>query len=408
LRGYLAFLLRHRRFLGFGALVAASSSFGQTWFVSLFGADIRAAFDLGHAGFGAVYSIATLASGIALFWVGRLVDRFSLSRVVTAAYLALAAGCLAMVAASGVIALGFTLFVLRIAGQGMLTHASATAMARHFERGRGKALSIAALGFPLAETVLPAGAVAAAAWLGWQGAWIACAVLVACALLPLALVLARSAPVDEADEPRARGAPALRRRRDWTRREVVRDPRFALVLPALLAAPFISAGVMFHQVHLVEAKGWTLGWLAACYVGYAGAKIGGNLVCGPMVDRFTAVHLFPLFLPPLALALALLAAGDHRLVGLGFFALAGLTTGFGGPIGGAYWAERYGLAHLGAIRALAMSIMVLGSALSPVAYGWLLDAGIGFEAIASASAMYVVGAVALAGLACWTTAGTRA
>ena len=80
LRGYLAFLWRHRRFLGFGALLAGSSSFGQTWFVSLFGAEIREAFGLGHAGFGAVYSLATVASGVLLLWVGRLIDRLSLRR----------------------------------------------------------------------------------------------------------------------------------------------------------------------------------------------------------------------------------------------------------------------------------------------------------------------------------------
>ena len=83
---------------------------------------------------------------------------------------------------------------------------------------------------------------------------------------------------------------------------MLRDPRFRLILPALLASPFISTGVMFHQVHLAVTKGWALEWLAACYLGYAGAKVIGSLLMGPLVDRFTAVRLFPMVLPVYALA----------------------------------------------------------------------------------------------------------
>lgn len=394
--GYLAFLRRHGRFLGFGALLAASSSFGQTWFVSLFGAEIRAEYGLGHAGFGAVYSAATLASGIALVWVGRLIDRVSLGRFVLLGFGVLALGCIGMRAAGGVVTLGLAVFALRIAGQGMLTHASATSMARHFSRDRGKALSVAALGFPIAESLLPGSAVAATAWLGWHGAWTACVVVLTLALAPGALWLMRAPPIPEAVDDRDAGGGARHvRRRDWTRAEVLRDRRFHLVLPALLASPFITTGVMFHQVHMAESKGWTLAWLAACYLGYAGAKVAGNLIAGPLVDRFTAVRLFPIMLPPLGLALVLLATGEHPLVALAYFALAGSATGLGGPITGAFWAERYGLAHLGSIRALAASVSVLGSALSPVVFGRLLDEGVRIETIAGVSAVCVMVAVGL-------------
>jgi hypothetical protein len=36
--------------------------------------------------------------------------------------------------------------------------------------------------------------------------------------------------------------------------EALRDPRFYLLLPALLASGFINIGVFFHQIALVEDK----------------------------------------------------------------------------------------------------------------------------------------------------------
>jgi len=58
----LAFLLKNRRFLGFGLACTLASNFGQTFFIALFGGTIRAEFQLGHADFGALYATATLIS----------------------------------------------------------------------------------------------------------------------------------------------------------------------------------------------------------------------------------------------------------------------------------------------------------------------------------------------------------
>ena len=166
--------------------------------------------------------------------------------------------------------------------------------------------------------------------------------------------------------------------KSWTRAEVLADRRFRLILPYLLAPAFISTGVLFHQVHLVDTKGWSLDWFATGFIAYGIAKVAASLVGGPLVDRYSARALFPTFLAPMGLGVLLLAVSDSPLVAFVFLALCGVTNGLGGPIGGALWAEVYGTRHLGAIRALAVAIMVLGSALSPVVFGWLFDSGATF------------------------------
>src|SRR5690606_41829506 len=75
---YLAFTVEHRRFLGFGLLLAFGSSFAQTLFIGLFGADLRAEFALSHGEFGLVYSLGTLAGAAIVMWLGGLIDRLDL------------------------------------------------------------------------------------------------------------------------------------------------------------------------------------------------------------------------------------------------------------------------------------------------------------------------------------------
>ena len=80
----------------------------------------------------------------------------------------MSAACFLTITAGHVIVLVFAVFLLRQFGQGLMSHAALTSMARHFERDCGKAISIANLGFPTGQAAFPiiAVSVVAAALLG--------------------------------------------------------------------------------------------------------------------------------------------------------------------------------------------------------------------------------------------------
>ena len=69
---YLDFLVANCQFLAFGFATAFFSAFGQTFFIAVFGGELRAEFGLSHGEFGSVYSLATVASGATLIWAGRM------------------------------------------------------------------------------------------------------------------------------------------------------------------------------------------------------------------------------------------------------------------------------------------------------------------------------------------------
>ena len=97
----------------------------------------------------------------------------------------------------------------------------------------------------------------------------------------------------------------------------------------------------------------------------------------------------------MAFGLAVLWNFDQPVSALVFLCLVGVTNGAARTISGAMWAETYGVAHLGGIRALIAAIQVFGTAISPVGMGWMLDAGIAMESIAAMCVGYIAAATVL-------------
>ena len=183
----LSFLRQHGGLIAFGVFMSFLSSFGQTFFISLFGGQIREAFELTHGSFGTIYASGTLASAAVLVWLGRLIDRMALAHFSAVVLGGLAATCLLMGMTWSAGALVLAVFGLRLFGQGLVSHAAVTAMGRYFDAERGRAVSIASLGHTAGEAVFPLLVVATFALVGWRTVWTGAGVAVLVAL-PLVFV----------------------------------------------------------------------------------------------------------------------------------------------------------------------------------------------------------------------------
>jgi sugar phosphate permease len=396
---YFGFLAENHRFLAFGFLMAICSSYGQTFFISVFGGEIRAEFGLTHGAFGLIYSIATLVSGFCMIWAGSQIDRLDLRNFSFIICIGLAAASVLTGWTNSALMLGIAIFALRLFGQGLMSHAALTAMARYFDRDRGKAISIANLGFPTGQAIFPVIGVLLAGFIGWRNTWFVLASVLAALLTPMLLWLLKGHGERHTDmlarsetDNRNGDRPA---QRQWTSRQVRRDPRFWLVIPATLSLSFIGTGIIFHQVYLVEYKGWSLAWFAANYTSLAVTSVMTTLVIGPMVDRVSAQRLMPYYLMPSIISLTVLASGTGLWLVTAFMLFQGVSFGMSRVVLGALWAEWYGVRHLGAIRALVAALMVIASAASPVLFGWMIDHGITIDAILMMSTAYLVVSIAM-------------
>ena len=61
------------------------------------------------------------------------------------------------------------------------------------------------------------------------------------------------------------------------------------------------------------------------------------------------------------------------------FIFLGLSAGANATLPNAFWAEFFGTKHLGSIKAAAVAVMVLGSAIGPALTGILLDFNISLQ-----------------------------
>ena len=393
----LSFLRANAKLVGFGFALCFVSSVGQTYFISLFGGEIRADFGLSHGGFGTVYMAGTMASAATIIWLGRIVDHWSVPATTLMTLLGLAAVALFMGFAWQGIALSVAIYGLRLMGQGMATHIGVTAMARYFVAERGRALAVAQLGQAFGAALSPPYVVALLALLTWREAWWLTAGLVL-ALLPLTFGLLRGENLAARAEALARDHGA-RIAEGYRVGEMLRDPGLWRRMPVLLAPSFISTGFVFHQVHVAAEKDWPIELMAGSFTAYAVFSVAGLLIGGPLVDRFSARRLVPFYLAPLALCCVSLAVGFAEWWPVIYLGWMGLGTGITSVVLGAIWAELYGLAHVGAIRAFGTSTMVFSTGLAPMVMGLAFDSGTSVETVAWLSALYCVLASAAAATA---------
>ena len=373
------FLRNNASWLAAGLLLAFASNFGQTFFISIFGAEFRAGMGLTDGEFGRLYTLATLGSAVLLVQTGFIADRFPARWLGAATMVALACVCVLMARVESVWLFGIAIFGLRFAGQGMLSHVEVTAVARWFAANRGKALAISSWGHPLGEGVLPPLVAVMLTQMHWRSVWIGCAIFLVLILMPLYLAILRGERQPKQEEAATRSVAGIGGRH-WTRREVLRHRLFWLLIPALMASPLIGTAALFHQAHIVEIKDWTLVSFTSGFTAYAVLSVTFSIFFGVLVDRFSALAILPLYLLPLAAGMIGLGLMDSILTPLFVLGMIGASAGAGAATMGAMWAELYGTANLGAIRALSMAAMVFSTALGPGLTGTLIDWGIDFEA----------------------------
>ena len=372
----LQFVRDNIRWLGAGFLLTFASAFGQTWFISLFAGFIKTEHGLTDGSWGSLYTVATLTAAALMFWRGSMADSVRLVRLAPATALVFAAAALGMALSQSLWVLGVSLFLLRFCGQGMFSHIAMTAMGRWFEARRGQAVSISNLGHPAGEIVIPFLAVIAIGAIGWHATWAIVAAVLLLIIVPLLIFF-----LSEARAPRgASGSfelPGLGDRH-WRRRDAARHWLLPALLPIILTPGFISTVVFFHQVHVADVKGWALADMAPGYSAFAVTTVASALAAGWAADRFGPHRLLPALLVPMGLGVAMIGPADH--VSAWYLALAfiGLTQGISSALWGVILPVVYGTRHLGSVRSLVTTVMVISTAIGPGVTGILIDLGVNF------------------------------
>jgi MFS family permease len=371
---YIRLVRDYPNYIGYGVLHYFFSCMGQTFLVSIFVPYFVEDLPVSNASFSVVYGFATVSSALLLPFGGKLIDQHPLRHVSIGVGLGLSLACLLTSFASNIPILFLGLLSLRFFGQGMMILLGSTSIARYFELARGKSLSLSSMGLPLAESIMPVAIISMVGYAGWSGAWQALAVTLLLIFIPLSVLLVkRNSAFQRIPQAKVEEATASRATQDVSRRQVLRDWKFYMIIPSLIFLPFFITGIFIHQSLLAEANGWTMQWMATCFVGFGLSRILTKLVAGAVIDVFSARKVFIFYLFPLAVGLAVLLTGNHRCLAMVYMILAGVTSSLSGLTSASLWAEIYGVKYLGAIKSMAATLMVLSTALGPIVIGYGLS-----------------------------------
>jgi predicted MFS family arabinose efflux permease len=387
-------LTLNKKVIIFGFIFTFFSSFGQSFFLGLFNAPIRNELDITHGQFGTIYASATICSSLLLIWVGKKIDDYRILNYSFFVITLLFFSSLAFSFINSIYFLAFGIFLMRLSGQGLMSHASTTTISRFFEKSRGKALSTVWFGLSTAEFILPVLVTYSFVIFSWRTVWQGIALLI---ILILPFVILNTIKSINLDSREIDNSPNLKKVKikNWRRRDVIKDYRFYIVSLNMLAMPWMATGIFVYQSFITDSKMWDVYTIPKAFMVYSITSIITLFSSGYLVDKFTSRKLIPIMNVPLLIAMIVLFKNQHEIYAYVFLGLVGVSNGFGNILGSSTWAEIYGVKYIGSIKALTTAFMVFATAFGTAVFGILIDKGFTIENIAFICGVYIVMSLAL-------------
>jgi predicted MFS family arabinose efflux permease len=372
----------------FGFIFTFFSSFGQSYFIGIFNSSIRADLSITHGQFGTIYASATLLSSLILIWIGKKIDdmnvfKFSMFVVILLTFASYFFSTVKMIPM-----LFIGIFLLRLSGQGLMSHTATTTVSRFFEKTRGRALSITWLGLSAAEFILPVLIVFLLTLISWREIWFAISLLVLVILPIVSVVLVKKLKLDSREHSKKNKINI--NIKQWTRSEVIKDFRFYIIALNMLGMPSIATGIFVYQSFITTSKNWGPFIFAQSFMLYSVLSVVTLSISGFLIDKFTSRKLLIYMNIPLLLSVMVLIFFNNPISSFALLGLIGISNGFANVLGSSTWAEIYGVKYIGGIKAITTAMMVFATATGAATFGILIDGGYSINFIALISGIYII------------------
>ena len=315
-------------------------------------------------------SIGGIFSAVAVPFLGRMMDRWSIRRVALPG-LVVYAVCLGLVGLSPPVFWIFTvIFALAETTSAIQTPLGyAKAISSWFDARRGLALGIAMAGVGLGGSVVPQLANFLIERIGWRGAYASLAVLTLAIAFPAVALWIREPRPGEGERHAAvssAGLPGL------TVSEAARRSRFWILAAVFFLVAIAINGTVAHVIPLLTDRGFSRDAATAIFGLFGLATLAGRLLAGYMVDRIFAPYVASVFfLAPIAgFGFLASATGPLPAVGVVLFGV-GLGTEIDLI---AFLVSRYfGARAFGELYGYFFMVFGLGSSAGRVIGGYVFD-----------------------------------
>ena len=373
----------------FGFIFTFFSAFGQSFFIGIFNPSIREDLSITHGQFGSIYASATLLSSFLLIWIGKKIDDMKVLRFSFLVIILLSFACYFFSSIKIIPFLFIGFFLLRLSGQGLMSHTATTTVSRYFNKTRGRALSVTWLGLSLAEFILPVFVIFLLTTMSWRNIWLAISLLVLFFLPFISFLLIRKLKLASREKNKIK-IKKNSKIKQWTRFQVLKDYRFYILSLNMLAMPSIATGVFVFQSFIISSKNWGPYIIAQSFMVYSILSVVTLSITGFLIDKFNSRKILIYMNIPLLLSTGVLYFFESAFSAYLFLGLIGITNGLANVLGSSTWAEIYGVKFIGGIKALTTSMMVFSTAFGTAIFGLAIDAGYSIKSISLFSGSYIV------------------
>jgi MFS family permease len=363
-------LFASRWWIVFGATASMLVAQGPVilYTLGLFIKPLNLEFGWDRASISAAGGIAAISSAITIPFVGSMMDRWGVRRVL----LPIVALCAASVALIALTPKSIVVFMLLFAitgilgsGQGPLGYAKC--VAAWFDDRRGLALGITMSGIGLGAALVPQYTQFLIGNFGWRIAYLGLGLLTLIVAFPSVLLFirepakAKTVAAEHAQSPAAQNRPP-----DLEVREVLGGRRFWLIACALLLVSTVTQGLVVHTVPLLTDKGYSPEAAATLMIAVGLSTMTGRLLSGYLVDKIFAPFVAASFFLLPCLGIYLLDSTISPVAGI---ITLGLASGTEIDMIGFLTSRYFGMKRFGQLYGYLFASFVVGSAVGPYIMG---------------------------------------
>lgn len=367
-------------FMSYGAIV--SFTFG------VFSNPLAREFGWGRTEISLAYSLSLMVYCVATPVIGRFIDRVGARKIIIPSALIFGLSLISFQLLSGSLWQFYAIYiVLGLVGGGNSLVPYSGVLSHWFDRKRGLALGLAAIGVGASTFVMPSLAHGLISLAGWRGAYTLLGILVIVVTIPVVGIFLVDRPqmmglLPDGDRAQTQAQDSQPRELQGLRSgEALRTGTFWLLWIAFFLIGISVVGCLIHLVPMLTDRGVSANTAALATSVLGGAVILGRVVTGYLLDRLFASHVAFIFFTGAAVGMALLWSGMGDI----WVFVAALFVGIG--IGAendliAYAVSRYfGLKSYAEIYSYVLISFALGGVIGPLMMGFGFDRTGSYETV---------------------------
>lgn len=227
-------------------------------------------------------------------------------------------------------------------------------------------------------------------WMGWRLTWVFWGIMLLVMFVPSALIFVRNRPEDIGEKIDGQKSVEHKQKsslhveieeKNWTLKHAMKTRAFWLILFCVSVPALVNTGITFHLVSMMEEKGLTTETAAIVLSLMAVIGFPVTFVTGYLVDRFQVHYILMMTFVGHIAAIVLLWQVESVAGAIMYGILWGMISGLERIVLNIVWPNYFGREHLGSIKGIAQTVMVLGSAFGPLPFGIFYDTFGGYDEI---------------------------